>query len=544
MVTLEIRFPGRRYHATPWGHHVNEGLVEWPPSPWRILRALLATGYSKLAWREGELPQVAVALLEKLASVVPEFELPGGVTVAHSRHYMPSPVKTTLVFDTWAQVDGERLLVRWPTELAPEEQELMSALAARLSYLGRAESWTSARLVGDPEAPFETRPCEAGVSRGPDWEQVSLLAAVAPSDYAGWRAMQVERELAALPEPSAGPRKSSAKALAKVAEQRARAIEPFPEDVVACLGVDTAWLQARGWSQPPGSRRVLYWRRRDDLEVSPPKVMRRPKQKPIEAVLLALATATRGRGALPNLLRVFPQALGLHRALASRAKVSVAADTRRQLLGKGESGGAAHDDHRHAHLLPLHLDPSSDQRIDHMLVWAPGCLGGEALRLVRALPSLHATGPTDSRGEVEHYRITVVGEGALEELVKVGEPLRTAMERVLGRGADGRIWRSVTPFFAPRFIKTRGKNTLEGQVRAELAARGLPGLRRIELFGRDELVRTRFLHYVRRDRSKAPKVDIPFGLELELEAPVPGALPGPLCLGFGSHFGLGRFEAV
>jgi CRISPR-associated protein Csb2 len=39
--TLRLRFPGGRYHATPWGHHVNEGQVEWPPSPWRLLRALM-----------------------------------------------------------------------------------------------------------------------------------------------------------------------------------------------------------------------------------------------------------------------------------------------------------------------------------------------------------------------------------------------------------------------------------------------------------------------------------------------------------------------
>ena len=50
MPTLLLRFPGRRYHATPWGHHVNEGLIEWPPSPWRLLRALLATGYAKCHW--------------------------------------------------------------------------------------------------------------------------------------------------------------------------------------------------------------------------------------------------------------------------------------------------------------------------------------------------------------------------------------------------------------------------------------------------------------------------------------------------------------
>ena len=37
MPTLRVRFPAGRYHATPWGNHVNEGQIEWPPSPWRVL---------------------------------------------------------------------------------------------------------------------------------------------------------------------------------------------------------------------------------------------------------------------------------------------------------------------------------------------------------------------------------------------------------------------------------------------------------------------------------------------------------------------------
>ena len=41
-ITLKLTFPAGRYHATPWGRHVNEGVPEWPPSPWRLLRALVA----------------------------------------------------------------------------------------------------------------------------------------------------------------------------------------------------------------------------------------------------------------------------------------------------------------------------------------------------------------------------------------------------------------------------------------------------------------------------------------------------------------------
>jgi len=33
MLTIELRFPAGRYHATPWGRSANEADVEWPPSP-------------------------------------------------------------------------------------------------------------------------------------------------------------------------------------------------------------------------------------------------------------------------------------------------------------------------------------------------------------------------------------------------------------------------------------------------------------------------------------------------------------------------------
>ena len=43
MLAIQFEFTANRYHATQWGRHVNEGVLEWPPSPWRILRAIVAT---------------------------------------------------------------------------------------------------------------------------------------------------------------------------------------------------------------------------------------------------------------------------------------------------------------------------------------------------------------------------------------------------------------------------------------------------------------------------------------------------------------------
>ena len=44
MIVISVYFTAGRYHSTPWGHHVNEGALEWPPSPWEAdARALIAS---------------------------------------------------------------------------------------------------------------------------------------------------------------------------------------------------------------------------------------------------------------------------------------------------------------------------------------------------------------------------------------------------------------------------------------------------------------------------------------------------------------------
>src|SRR4051812_9511251 len=41
-VTISVRFLTGRAHLHPWQTHHSEGRVEWPPSSWRLLRALVA----------------------------------------------------------------------------------------------------------------------------------------------------------------------------------------------------------------------------------------------------------------------------------------------------------------------------------------------------------------------------------------------------------------------------------------------------------------------------------------------------------------------
>lgn len=528
MVTLAFAFPGGRYHATPWGNHVNEGLVEWPPAPWRILRALLATGFASLHWKE--VPAVARQLVEALASAEPSYGLPRAVA-AHSRHYMAQAVldkgreKTALVFDAWARVDGE-VFVTWPVALPEASLAHLSDLCSRMGYLGRSESWVEARVLQGGEALPPGAPAFAAAGApppaGPGWEQVSVLAPERPDVYAKWRAASVERALAPLAVPE-GKRPTAA-----LSRKRAKATDPFPDDLLACLLVDTPWLKWHGWSQPPGSRRILYWRRADSLRVATPPPAVRPQGAPVQMVLLALATPTRNRSALPQDIRMLPLAELLHRSFASQLRQ--AGPEGRELIGR-DAAGAPLRGHGHAHVIPLDLD--GDGHLDHVLIWAPSGLGPAAQAAIRRVRATYAK-------KAPELAVAIAALGPLDTLRGLPEPLRARMERVIGPPGGARIWETITPFVAPRYLKAKGRNTLEGQVEEELRCRGLPDAS-VAVLPRDETSH-RLAHFVieRQRGGKAPPRQ-PF---LRLRVEFPRRQAGPLALGCGSHFGLGLFAAV
>lgn len=152
MTAIEVEFLTGRYHANPWDRHVNEGAVEWPPSPWRFLRALLAV------WRsDGSQQEPAMrALLSKLA-VPASFHLVP-TTAAHLRHYVPHGKDRRLLLDAFV-VCQDAITIAWSGEpVIGEEQQLLDGLLLRLTYLGRAESWCRGRRVPAPLTPPHGRP--------------------------------------------------------------------------------------------------------------------------------------------------------------------------------------------------------------------------------------------------------------------------------------------------------------------------------------------------------------------------------------------------
>jgi CRISPR-associated protein Csb2 len=497
-----------------------------------MLRALIACGFSTQLWRE--IPPVAGQLIKKLAGTLPSYRLPAA-GAAHSRHFMPIGLlekgreKTTLVFDTWANVGDEDLLIQWDCDLTDDETQLLRQLAGCLGYLGRSESWVEAELVEDQAlglADFNAIPHREGERRGPQWEQVSLMAAIPPSEYEAWRRETTEKVLVDFPLPE-GKKKPSVKLL----KDRANAIYPYPDGLLDCLTKDTSWWKQHRWSQPPGSQQVLYWRRTDSLQIGVPQRSKSRPVKPVTTMLLALTTSSGNRSALPPCPRTLPQAELFHRAVVGRVGMGELVDCP-ELTGRDQQGKPLQLCHRHAHILPVDLD--ADGHLDHLIIYAPMGLGEAAQRAIRSLRR------TWTKGGVGDLQLAMAGSGDLCTLRSLPAPLDRQIERLLGPRQGARVWASATPFVPSRFLKRHGANTLLGQINAELASRRLPPLEQLdELPRKPETLALR--HYVRyrQHGGTQPPINVSYALKLQFAEPV----HGPITLGYASHYGLGLFAA-
>lgn len=145
MISLKIRFLTGKYHATAWGRNVNEGMIDWPPSPWRIFRALVHSW--KIHHSNMDEKKVST-ILELLLHSNTSFRLPKGVQ-SHTRHYYPlAKNKTEKVFDSFVMVDETDFLgVRWDVILTEDQIDTLEKIVNSIGYLGRAESWCEIQLT-------------------------------------------------------------------------------------------------------------------------------------------------------------------------------------------------------------------------------------------------------------------------------------------------------------------------------------------------------------------------------------------------------------
>lgn len=505
MIGIEFRFPAGRYHATPWQRHVNEADVEWPPSPWRVLRALIAVWFRKVEGNAGTFTQAELqALVSALCSEPPLYHLPP-VVHANSRHYMPvRKDERALVYDGFLSIDpGEKLTMIWPTlHLAEDLKELLVRLLQQLGYLGRAESWVEAKLVDSADAPMNTFPLSSRPSLetetdASEKEFVHVLVPMPSARYASWRGDQI-------------PRSSPGK----------RATESLSEDIFGALSIDTNNLEAAGRIQPPGAEWLVY--ERPSLSETPTRLSELRKSV-LTAHAARFAVVSKPR---PSMLDALDITEVLHVAL-----LDLCGDSAPTVVsGREDDGTVSAHNHRHLFLLPE--DADGDGYIDHITVYSAEEIPADIMRILPGISWL-AT-PRWWSGPQRQWSLYFEGYFDLNPAVAGSATLPA----LLGHAT---VWVSRTPYLHPWHVKRNGKFGAADQIRRELRLRGFPEPCRVEPV--EDLVSDgrRYQSYqfrrTRRFKRQTPP-DLHGGFwEVEFRESV----RGPIALGTNCHFGLGLF---
>lgn len=535
MLAIEMRFPAGKYHATPWNRQVNEGAVEWPPSPWRIQRALISTWYHKL---EAEIDENTIRRIIEKLSATPQFSLPQA-SLGHTRHYMPLYQEaTTMVIDTFAVIDSEsRLLIVWPqVDLSSEEDSALLMLIDRMGYLGRAESWVEARLAEDSSDQVNCIPLQEGAVLPEGFESVQTLAVMAPQEYLRWRETKLEvrksRKLAELHDMAKTNGKSDD--TAKLKKKDLEKIEQsLPVDLFSALHADTGDLKRAGWSQPPGSVWVLYARPRSSFEVAPRAGKRAYSRKKPTVARFAVASQV-----LPRLTDAISFAERIHMALVNRSNGS-------SLFTGCDESGKPLEGHGHAFILcesSLGLGKGMRGEITHVVIHAPR---GFQLQDRQALDSL-----TRVWGHGGHdVQLILLGVGQPEDFA--GLDTAKGACPIL---AKSQSWVSRTPFVSTRHPKATktGVPKVDGnglqigspehELRRLLMLAEFPSPSSVEAVPSTDLAghETRWLSF-RRQRNQGNGRKVASGLGYGFRIKFPDVVSGPIAIGYGAHFGLGLF---
>jgi len=574
MLAAKFEFPTGRYHATPWDRQVNEGEVEWPPSPWRLLRSLVATWHLKHHEDNDQAHDRLKTLVRQLSGALPRYRLPNA-TPAHTRHYMPTGKaryksgkgklaieQTSKILDPFLDLEAEEpLVVAWPdVELEDDLQQLFTELVGKLGYLGRAESWVDAHSLKPAEArQVSYNAIPANQSDRPSTELptefIDVIAPKWPDEYPAWRDEQRERHKQRI---LAEKRRKGQNVKITSANQR-KIDEATPETFFDAVTVDTELLDDYGWNQPPGSRWVRYARPSLDAQSSPDtSAPRTSKSAMPEDDLPTVARLKVHSNAPPSLTDAV--------AVANKTRVALMSNSDAMPVFAGRDDNGPMTGHKHNHVLVESLDtPRNSERagcVTHLNLYAP--MGFDE----RAQAAISNTSKVwDNDGPVNfELRTILLGFGQPADFG--GTNRRAGQSPSL---AKSRVWRSRTPFVPTRHPKPNKPDEYGYTVGSPphdlirlLCNRGFPeptSLEAIEDYngtaprpdestdGVHPVYGTRLggkpvrwldFRTIRPDDRGQRSDSRGYGYELVFPEPV----TGPICLGYGAHFGLGRFEAV
>ncbi len=543
MIAIELKFPTGKYHATPWGRQVNEGAVEWPPSPWRLLRALLAVWHYKFY----DVPEAEIRKLISVLSAPPAYRLPQA-SQGHTRHYMPATndVKTK-IFDTFVALSpSDPLLICWANlGLTDKQSELLGRLLEGMSYFGRAESWVEAQLRSDYDGPINAKPLdENGVSDSQ--ELVRVLAPARVEEYIAWRSkylVELRNRLLEEKRQKAIAKGNSADKEKLTPKDETSINRSVPESMFEALHADTDNLRKAGWNRPPASTWIDYVR-----EINPAaKITSRKHVRVSRPTIARFAIASAVPPRLTDALWIGERA---RHYLMGCSKKQNGGNCSEVFSGKSSDGEPICDGtHSHAHYLCESMGLNSRGRITHLTVFIPqGISSLDEVSLSR-FSFMHGRDGHD-------LQVVLLGVGFPEDFG--GSDEKKGQSSTL---AKDKVWVSRTPFVPTDFLRIRNHERRDPEQFARAIDRELDRLVRkeftrrpwisehaesvkIERIGHTMLggTQTSWLKFRRErigGRGKQSSTQ-GYGFKLTFDKSV----QGPITLGYGGHFGLGLFSAI
>lgn len=486
MVVIELQFPAGRYHANPWGRNINEGVPEWPPSPFRLARGLIDVWYRRRQnWPASRMEPILQVLSSRVS-----FSLPQG-RFAHTRSFLASNTQDSTdrqkIFDPFVAVERDSVLAMgFHSEISDQVRSDLEELLAQMNYLGRSESWITAR-VGRDARPWNCTLAEtAGSERTSERVQVACLRP--PADYVAL-AMKPQKTIT-------------------TGTGRKRTITTEEFDWKTSLELSSSDLLRDGWNLHPGAvfREYTFPRSLTERRSRPShgrKTNFRWARFSLSSKVLPVVTET-----ILVSERIRRKLMGIDRRLQGDDPTRISPT----FSGKDADGKPAQN-HHHAFFLPV--DEDADGWLDHLYV--------------------HVREPF-SRDEVK----------VLDRCRSVWQPKgRPDLLLVLSSLTDEppvkptKVWRSATPFITNRHYR-RGRGSYDEwlfqEVCRECRFHGYPEPVGIEMILSTKAVRShRWMEFLRARKGQAERPG--YGFRLTFAEPV----SGPFALGSGCHYGLGLF---
>jgi len=503
LIVLKQSFPLGRYHANPWrAFAFDDPHGEWPPSPWRLLRAILARSFQLSRERENiDDDALRRLLVRAFCESKISFQLPAQSWRGPGlQQYQPSEFKkipaaaakpgektynTTKNKDNFWLVSSETAALFWILESENWTPALLTHLdecLARMTYFGRAESITQIeRSKG--EADGIQANCELK-----DKRTSTSVPVLCPKPDATLEQVACQTHEDAVANSTTPPG-----AIWKYAERPARAKPaPKPSSRTALAPVQIVQFAVGGRVFPP----LRYWLRITE------------KFRGIALCQLAQQVS----GSRDAKFAGLPPEI--------RAKFSL-------FTGKG-SDDTALAGHQHA---AFFLIPDSQGKPSRLICWRRVPFSDEeqtALLAAAEAPLAWDFGSSDWK------------------LRLVPLPAETPLPPDKNIFGQSTVWETLTPFVPPlHFLGRNGKPKrgceIDTQVGNSLADCGLPPATVTVLSTGERATQWVKVHRPHRSRTEQTNDDKrSFNIRLQFESPV----QGPLFLGHSCHFGLGLFAPV